>query len=272
MARELGRGEFGPEFESEMDLLGGLIRERMWDDRTAFYYDLRRDGSRSDVMSIAAYWALLAEVETDAGRVARFVQHLRDEATFNRPHRVPSLPANHPAYAPHGNYWCGGVWPSANYMVLRGLGAQGYDALAHEIAINHVRNVTEVFEQTGTLWEDYAPESARPGDPARPDFVGWSGLGPIAVLFEQVLGLQPDASRGRLRWDVRLLEEHGVSRYPLGKDGVLDLRCAARQSANERPVVRVAANVPVTVEVRWGEHKEELRVEAGQTIKVGEIL
>jgi hypothetical protein len=53
--------------------------------------------------------------------------------------------------------------------------------------------------------------------------VGWAGLSPVAGLIEYVLGLRADAPNGRLLWDVRLLEEHGVLRYPFGREGVLDL-------------------------------------------------
>ena len=47
---------------------------------------------------------------------------------------------------------------------------------ARTIALNHVDNVLQVFQKTGTVWENYAPESAAPGEPAKPDFVGWTGL------------------------------------------------------------------------------------------------
>ncbi|MEI8195294.1 MAG: hypothetical protein WCI73_05235, partial [Phycisphaerae bacterium] len=42
--------------------LQGLVNQQMWDDQRGFYYDLRRDGTRSGRMTIGAYWALLAEV------------------------------------------------------------------------------------------------------------------------------------------------------------------------------------------------------------------
>ena len=71
-------------------------------------------------MTVGAYWGLLADV-IPADRLERFIAPLDDPKKFNRPHRVPSLPADDPAYSPHGNYWCGGIWPMTNYMVLAGL-------------------------------------------------------------------------------------------------------------------------------------------------------
>ena len=164
---------------------------------------------------------------------------------------MPSLSADDATYKPNGNYWQGGVWAPATYMVLRGLNELGEDALAHEIAHNHHANVVEVYTKTGTLWENYAPESANPGDPAHPDFVGWAGLPAIAVLFEQVFGLRANVPEGKLVWDVRLLEEHGVERYPFGKDGLLNLRCAARRNLSDLPHVEVSSNVPVKLVVQW---------------------
>jgi hypothetical protein len=46
--------------------------------------------------------------------------------------------------------------------------------------------VAQVFETTGTFWENYSPDSLAPGRVARPDFCGWTALAPIAVLREFV--------------------------------------------------------------------------------------
>jgi glycogen debranching enzyme len=207
------------------------------------------------VRSIGAYWALLAGV-VPAQRLEAFLAHLDDPPTFRRPHRVPSLAADTPGYQARGDYWRGGVWAPTNYMLLRGLSEVGRDTLAHEIARNHLENVVAVFEKTGTLWENYAPEAAAPGEPARPDFVGWGGLPPVGVLLEYVLGLRPDAPAGRLVWDVRLTEAHGVTGYPFGRDVSIDLSCARRASADERPKIEVKASALLELELRWGGRSE----------------
>ena len=96
--------------------------------------------------------------------------------------------------------------------------------LAHQIAINHNDCVVRVFESddtpwTGaeqfrqyfhlsdlkvddhhTLWENYAPDDSAPGSHSKPGYVGWTGLPPIAVLFEDIFGLVPDAPSNRLTW------------------------------------------------------------------------
>jgi glycogen debranching enzyme len=247
------------DMSEEAAFLRRLVNRRMWDRKSGYYFDRLRDGDLNGVKSVAAYWALLAGTARGA-RQDRLIAHLENPSEFDRPHRVPSLSADHPLYKPGGDYWRGSVWAPANFMVLRGLRAAGRNDLAHTIALNHLRNVLEVFEQTGTFWENYAPESAARGEQSARDFVGWTGLVPIAVLLEFVLGLEPDALRGTLRWDVRLVEAHGVKRYPWGTHGSIDLECGRRQSTSERPVIRARSTVPVTVEVCWESGRDRIRL------------
>jgi hypothetical protein len=250
MADALGCAGDVKDLDEEADRLSAFINEKMWNEKTRIYSDRWADGSVTDVKSIGAYWALIAGVAPPDRRDA-LIAHLRDPAVFNRPHRVPTLSADHPEYKPLGGYWRGAVWPPTNYMVLRGLTASGLDDLAYEIGRNHHDRVMDVFKTTGTFWENYAPESAAPGKPAKKDFVGWSGLGPISVFFEYVLGLRPDVPAGALTWDVRLTEAHGVTNYPWGVDGRVDLFCPARKSAKEKPKVEVKSAVPLKVLVKW---------------------
>ena len=72
-----------------------------------------------------------------------------------------------------------------------------------------------MFEREGTVYENYAPEFAENGlpsrgDPSCKDFVGWTGLVPISIMFEYVFGIKPDAENGKIVWDVNLLEKHGI--------------------------------------------------------------
>jgi hypothetical protein len=250
MADALGRLHEVADLRDERDLLSLTINERLWNEETAFYHDELADGTLSDVQTVGAFWALLADVVPQE-RISSFVGHLEDPERFGRPHRVPSLSADHPEYDPDGGYWLGGVWPPTNYMVLRGLDRAGHQDLAHEISREDLDNIVQVFQETGTLWENYAPEFAAQGNRAKDDFVGWSGLAPIAGLFEYVMGLRADAPAGRLLWDVRLLERHGISGYPFGKDGLLDLSCATRSSTTEEPEIQVSSTVPLELVIRW---------------------
>lgn len=250
IAREIGRSTQTVACEQEVRRLETLVNASMWNERIGMYADRHRDGSVSDVKTIGSYWALLAD-SVPQSRLDRLVSHLTDPREFLRPHALASLSADNPVYDPRGGYWRGGVWPPTTYMVLEGLRQQGKVRLAHDLGRNHLENVLAVFESTGTFWENYAPESAAPGQPAGRDFVGWSGLGPIAVLLEHVMGIRADYPSGTITWHVHLTEEHGVCRYPWGTDATISLMCSARNGPDEEPVVTVESDVPLTVDVRW---------------------
>lgn len=237
------------ELRQEVKDLSSVINDKLWCEKDAFYYDLLKNGNLNRVKSIGAYWSLLADIiPTD--RLERFIAHLNDTREFNRPCRIPTLSADHPEYKEDGGYWRGGVWAPTNYMVLKGLEKNGYDMLAHEIAKNCLDNVLEVFKSDQTLYEKYAPESARRGNPSKNNFVGWSGLFPISIMFEYVFGIRPLAREKKIIWNVNLTQRHGITNYPLG-DLSVDLICEARQSANDEPVISAVCDEPVEIEIRY---------------------
>lgn len=252
----IGRKHEMTEIEEEIDLISNLVNEKLWDDKTSFYYDLWKNGSLNYVKTIGSYWALLASV-VPKDKLDAFIGHLENPIEFKRPHPIPSLSADDKDYSEEGSYWRGGVWAPTNYMVLRGLSEVGHDALAHEIACKHVDAVVKVFTETGTLYENYAPEKPTAGNVSKADFVGWTGLVPISVLFEFVFGINADKANNTIVWRVNLLEEHGILKYPFGNDGLIDLKCEKRSSISEKPIIQVQSNVPLTVHVIW-EGGEEL--------------
>lgn len=261
IAEELGREEEVPECTSENAALVPWINQHLWDDETGFYHDLGRDQTRAtELKTIGAYWALLADA-VPRERLPRFIAHLESPSEFRRTHAVPSLSADTPGYDPDGGHWLGGVWAPTNYMILRGLTEQGHDDLAYQIAENHFRNVIGSFEKTGSIWEHHAPDAVAEGR-GRKDFVGWTAITPIAVLFEYVIGLRSEALRGELLWDVRRLEEHGVKRYPVGRDGLVDLMVGARESSEQRPTLTVSSSVAFKLRLRWAGGEELLEIPA----------
>ena len=251
MAKELGREEESKWLSDDAERIYKIVNEKMWSEKDGFYYDTLRNGQHSGVKTVGAYWTLLAGL-VPPERVERFVKHLDDEKEFKRAHRIPALSADDPRYNEKGGYFCGGVWPQTNYMVLMGLSSVGKEELAYDIAVNHVENVTKVFNSTGKVYENYAPEKAEPGDPAKADYVGWAGLGPVSVLIEYVLGIRTDASNRTVTWRVRRTERHGILRLPLG-NGTVDLICEARKNENDEPIVTVKGDAGVTVKLIYGD-------------------
>lgn len=263
MAAELGRDdEVTSGLERERDVLTAAL-ERFWDEDRGWYCDLDAHGVSTGIRCLAGMWPLLTGT-VGKGRVARIVAALRDEEVFGRPIPLPVLAANERSYDPAGDYWNGGVWSPTTYMSLRGLVACGELDLAHDLALGHVDAVVAVHAETGTLWENYAPEARQPGKPAKPDFVGWTGLSVTALLFEFVLGLR--AAPGTLEWHIRTIDEVEVRGYPLGAIRV-DLALAARRDADEPPVVTTRTPAPFTL-VTGERHGGRHQVPAGTTTLV----
>jgi hypothetical protein len=284
MAGVLGNEDSLPDMLEESDRLTNYVNRMLWDAKNNFYYDRFGNGQLSSIKHIGAFWALLAEC-VPPDRIPNLVFHLENPSEFNRVHRVPALSADDPNYSETGGYWCGGVWAPTNYMVLKGLGKNGWQDLAHRIAINHNDCVVRVFESDDTpwkgadqfkeyfhlsdlevddhhtLWENYAPDSVAPGSHSKPGYVGWSGLPPISVLLEDIFGLVPNAPSNRLTWRIKLLEEHGVNRYPFGLVGSLDLKCHSRISKFDRPNIEIHSNIPLTLETVWDGGRDTIHIE-----------
>lgn len=267
MGFHLERWQEIEEFEDEIKSLTKYIRENLWDEKSGFLYDQYADGSLGTTKGIGAYWALYTDVLLKE-QLDKLVNHLNDTTTFNRPHRVPSLSADNPKYNPVGRYWQGGVWPGTNYMVITGLDKKGFTPLAKEIAANHYSRVFEVYKNTGTFWEYYAPEVIEPGFMARKDFVGWTGLPPIAVFIEYILGIRSDFAENKVIWDITQKDVHGIERYPFGPEGLITLKVKKRNSADDTPSVTIDSNVAFELTILWGKGKTKtINIQPGsQTI------
>jgi len=248
MANLLGESDYVTELAEEHSSLTQLINNHMWNDEAGFYQDIDADGNFSQAKSIGAYWGLLDKILIPKERREPFLRHLREKGVFKVAHRIPSLSADSDGYDPQsGNYWCGGVWSPTNFMVLNGLRTMGQHDLAHEIACNHLQNVSTAFQHTDTLWENYAPESGAHGEPARSNFVGWTGLSPIAMLIEHVIGLWVDWPLRRVIWyrHLNTNQHYGVQNYPLGSEGTLTL-----MGDQEKIVITTDVTFTLTVQDR----------------------
>lgn len=98
---------------------------------------------------------------------------------------------------------------------------------------------------------------------ARKDFVGWTGLPPIAELIEFIIGIQGDYTNKRITWDLNLTEANGIERYPFGKDGVVNLKAAARRSVNEEPKITVDSNIDFELVLNYGGKEKKINVTSG---------
>ncbi len=252
IADVIGDRAVAREFRDLHTELKTLVNREMWSEADRFYWDLDKDGSFLKEKTVASFWPMWGRIAEEK-HVEGLVQHLNDEDTFNRPHRVPTLSADHPEYDPKGDYWRGSVWAPTNHMITKGLSVSGRHELARSIVANPLDNMVQVFRETGTVWENYAPEAASPGEPAAPDFVGWSADGPIAQLIEHYIGIRPDVPNDRIDWMLLTDEKVGVRNLNFG--GVtVNLVVESRPAVSAPVELSVETPRPFTIKLQNSEN------------------
>jgi hypothetical protein len=261
----LGKPEAAAAFHKDADELARLINEKMWNPERKFYFDLTVESKQSPVRTVAAFWTLLAGV-AGPQQVEALAAELRNPKTFGRLNRVPTVPADESAFDPAGGYWRGAVWAPVDTMVIRGLENCGQRELAQEIALEHLRVITSVFKATGTVWENYAPDTAKPGTPAKGDFVGWSGLGPILYLIEYGIGVRTDAPSNTITWNIRSPQRVGIERLRFGGTTV-SLTCDA-PDAQRRRTVRVRSDAAFHLKLTCEGAAREVDVPTGKPLEL----
>jgi hypothetical protein len=158
-------------------------------------------------------------------------------------------------------------------MVVRGLACAGAGDVAHGIATRYLAGLRRVYDSCSphTLWECCAPDTDAPGlkpyspDRVKPDFVGWSGLGPISILIENVIGVDVDSPGGIVEWTVRRTDEHGVRGLPVGGGARADLVCKERRTASEPASLHARSQRGILLRVRRGKQVDERRLAAGES-------
>jgi hypothetical protein len=225
-------------YQQEYTDLSELINRNMWDEEQQIYFDVKKKGALHKKKTIASFWPLLAGIVPDT-RANELVSHLENPNEFKTAHVFPTLSKDESEYDKKGYYWRGGVWAPTTFMAIKGLEYNGYLNLAYRSSLNHIDNMWKVFAEfvpdkkrlpykegnipfpahldgTKQIWELYSPEMQEPGTRwdnnfyCRPEFVGWSGVGPIVLMIENVLGIIPDTISGSISWDIRSDKRHGV--------------------------------------------------------------
>lgn len=250
------------EFQALYEELSQLINYSMWCEEDGIYWDLDKDDSFLKVKTVASFWPLWARI-TNEKQVEKLATHLNDPNSFNRTHRVPTLSAGHPKYVETGHYWLGSIWAPTNHMVVKGLVANERHQLAREIVCNHLNNMSTVFKETNTVWENYAPESIAPGNLAKPDFVGWSAVGPIAQLIENYIGITLDVPENIVYWNLLSTEKLGVSNLLFGSTPI-EIFCNERKSFDDPIEITVQTSTSFILIVNNGKNKVTKNIEIGK--------
>jgi hypothetical protein len=120
-----------------------------------------------------------------------------------------------------------------------------------------------------TIWEAYNPERPMPATGkdnkyiVRPDFCGWSALGPVSMFIENVLGFYDvDAFTKTVKWRKHRDDRHGIRGLHLG-----DVRLSLLAEGDQ---IKVQTSGPCTLEVNGlrfdleaGTHGLEVGTNAG---------
>ena len=236
-------------YRAKADALAVSLNETRWDEALQLYID------RGQRPSIASFWPLLTAAPSAERARASIQRWLKDPAHFNTPHRFPSLPRSDADYSLLGQAARGSVSATANYALIQGL-LRHYPDFAFDSALNHVAQMSAVFQhfdpaayaqrmptlhdevakRNGNgkrqLWQAYSPEQAAPatradGKLVRQQGAGAAGLGPVALLIEQLLGIDVRSDAGFIAWTPRLPEAQGLDRIGF-QGGRVSLRLEPR--------------------------------------------
>lgn len=278
MAIELGHLEDATRFQASADDISNRIQKYMWDEIDGLYYDLDDNGEFLKRRTLACFWPMLAHIPNN-NQVMKLMKELQNPATFWRENVWASLAATEPNYSSDGHYWQGGVWAPTNAMIIDGLyqyaDVPGAIILAKIAAEKYLSNMSRVSIATNTIWEFYRPDSAQPGllwwlIPGRLDFVGWSGIGPIQFLIEDILGIHVDASQGAISWYIQNLAHHGIRNLHVG-DFLVNLDAGKRESEGQVLNIKVdiedknSSNHSLQMDIIWNNVHHHRQIEKGQT-------
>ena len=238
LARAVGDRDTEREYLGKWKELRGTVNRFYWDDSTGCYYDIvPKDGHASGedvpdspsewkttgILTPASFWPMLAEIpsERQARRMADFalapdklggevpwVTVSRDDQDFD---------------STDGQYWRGAMWLPTAYMGIKALEKYGMTEAADTTAERVLSWMLRTYGacEPHTIWECYSPVEPAPsvhhGKRVRPDFCGWSALGPISLFIENVLGFHDiDALSRTVRWDIRHSCRHGLENLSFG--------------------------------------------------------
>lgn len=161
------------------------INARLWDESSAFYYDLTPTGEFVAEKSYAGLIPLIAGV-VPPERLPPILGALRDESQFLSTGGVRSLSADSPFYRPAtagsgvNSNWRGPVWVPINYMLVEAL-ADVDPSLASEVRTRVVTNVETDWERTSRLHEFFDGDTGE--GLGADEHAGWTAL--VANLIRE---------------------------------------------------------------------------------------
>ena len=229
LAEIAGMGELRRRFLAEYERKREIVR-RHWDPVAGAFFD-RRGGGFCRVLTPAVFWPMAAEMATPE-QAKRLAELLADPSKLGGSCPCPTVSRDDPDFSGSGDYWRGAVWVPLVYMTAKALEKYGMYNEARAVSRSLLGRMSDTFREyePHTIWECYKPDLPEPalnskGRTCRADFCGWSALGPVALLIENVIGIGGvSASGGRVEWRISSHRRHGVRNLRVGEN-LLTLLC-----------------------------------------------
>ena len=258
MCRELYMADREISLKTKAKEIADRVNKFMWNEEDGLYYDVDDEGNQVKWKTVACFWPMLAGI-ANLHQADKLLINLKDPNSFWRKIPFPSLAADQKNYAADGKYWLGSVWAPTNVMIIKGLDKYGVEndnaynfnefaALATEEYLN---GIYEVFKRTGTIWENYSAEAYARGVWSHPDFVGWTGCGPIELLIENIIGLRPNGVNNTLTWHLSRIDKHGIENLRFG-NVTSSLICHQRESVNSPAEIEVHSDSTFDLTIERG--------------------
>ncbi len=224
LAKQIGNEYEAAVYQEKYQQIKLLVNQLYWNAEDGIYYDVDVETKQHlKVKTPASFWPMLAEMCSNE-QAEKMVKLVDDPDIFGGPIPWVTLARNDADFdAETGNYWRGAMWLPTAYMGIKALEKYAYWQPADESAFKVVEHMVKTYKSYDphTIWECYNPNKPLPAEHCnqrvRPDFCGWSALGPIALLIENILGFHLiDAQRQRIEWRLHQAGRHGIKQLQFG--------------------------------------------------------
>ncbi|MGI9280835.1 MAG: MGH1-like glycoside hydrolase domain-containing protein [Endozoicomonas sp.] len=229
--RVLGNHEQSEKYQENSQELKDKINECLWDHHKGGYFNVQDNCENKEVtFTLSMFWALYADIASNE-QVDSMLPMLTSSLFFRSEMPYPALAQ---LYWPilkwlrllryqfneDGNYWQGGSWPPLVYITLKGLMNYSdvrqdawfeYTASTEKYLKKLAQNLIQASTASGTtnpvilreqFYEYNSPTNGGPGKrddehktPAKSNFLGWAGLGPIGLVQESLIGINVHETR-----------------------------------------------------------------------------
>jgi glycogen debranching enzyme len=187
-AKVLARGNEAAKFSSRAELTAASINQKMWDQRSGFFYDLSTDNLRRSQKSPAGFMPLMAGIVSKE-RAARLADHLRSSKEFASAAPVPSVAMDDPDYNTKTWGWNGPSWIPSNWLLMESLARAGMIDDSNRI----MQAMTTMMSKPDGWPGAYEQYDSETGSPFGVADYSWSGA-INDYLTSWVAGVRPNSA------------------------------------------------------------------------------